>query len=214
MAAVKSPRPYRSRLRAEQAAQTRLRILEAAGELFAEGGYAATTIDAIAARASVAVDTVYAVFGTKKALLSALIDHLVTGSIEGSDVLAGDGPRALQAMTDREQMIAAFAADIAARIERVRPIDDVMRGAGAIDPDIAELRTRMQENRFNKLRYVVELLAARGPLRADVDVDEAAAIVWTLTSPDVNRLLRDDRGWSTQRYEQWLSTNLLRVLIP
>ena len=198
----------------EQAAQTRLRILEAAGELFAEGGYAATTIDAIAARASVAVDTVYAVFGTKKALLSALIDHLVTGSIEGSDVLAGDGPRALQAMTDREQMIAAFAADIAARIERVRPIDDVMRGAGAIDPDIAELRTRMQENRFNKLRYVVELLAARGPLRADVNVGEAAAIVWTLTSPEVNRLLRDDRGWSTQRYEQWLSTTLLRVLIP
>ena len=214
MASVKSRRPYRSRLRAEQAAQTRLRILEAAGELFAEGGYAATTIDAIAARASVAVDTVYAVFGTKRAVLSALIDHRVTGSIEGSDVLAGDGPRALQTLTDREQMIAAFAADIAARIERVRPIDDVMRGAAAIDPDIAELRARMQENRFNKLRYVVELLAARGPLRDDVDVDEAAAIVWTLTSPEVNRLLRDDRGWSTQRYEQWLSTTLLRVLIP
>jgi AcrR family transcriptional regulator len=214
VASVKSRRPYRSRLRAEQAAQTRLRILEAAGELFGEGGYAATTIDAIAARASVAVDTVYAIFGNKKALLSALIDHRVTGNIEGSDVLAGEGPRALQTLTDREQMIAAFAADIAARIERVRPIDDVMRGAGAIDPDIAELRARMQENRFNKLRYVVELLAARGPLRADVDVDEAAAIVWTLTSPEVNRLLRDDRGWSTQRYEQWLSTTLLRVLIP
>jgi AcrR family transcriptional regulator len=214
VASVKSRRPYRSRLRAEQAAQTRLRILEAAGELFGEGGYAATTIDAIAARASVAVDTVYAIFGNKKALLSALIDHRVTGNIEGSDVLAGEGPRALQTLTDREQMIAAFAADIAARIERVRPIDDVMRGAGAIDPDIAELRARMQENRFNKLRYVVELLAARGPLRADVDVDEAAAIVWTLTSPEVNRLLRDDRGWSTQRYEHWLSTTLLRVLIP
>jgi hypothetical protein len=51
-------------------------------------------------------------------------------------------------------------------------------------------------------------------LRDDVDVDEAAAIVWTLTSPDVNRLLRDDRGWSARRYEQWLSTTLLRVLIP
>ena len=213
MASVKSRRPYRSRLRAEQAAQTRLRILDAAGELFAEGGYAATTIDAVAARASVAVDTVYAVFGTKRALLSALIDHRVMGSAEGSDVLAGEGPRALQTMTDREEMIAAFAADIAARIERVRPIDDVMRGAAAIDPDIAELRARMQENRFNKLRYVVELLAAIGPLRGGVDVDDAAAIVWTLTSPEVNRLLRDDRGWSTQRYEQWLSTTLWRVLI-
>jgi AcrR family transcriptional regulator len=214
VASVKSRRPYRSRLRAEQAAQTRLRILEAAGELFADRGYAATTIEAVAARASVAVDTVYAIFGAKKSLLSAVIDHRVTGSTEGSDVLAGEGPHALQTMVDQGQMIAAFAPDVAARIERVRPIDDVMRGAAAIDPDIAELRARMQENRFNKLRSFVEWLAASGPLRDDVDVDEAAAIAWTLTSPEVNRLLRDDRGWSSQRYEHWLSTTLLRVLIP
>ena len=82
MAAVKSRRPYRSRLRAEQAAQTRLRILEAAGELFAERGYIATTIDAVAAEAAVSVDTVYAIFGSKKRLLSAVVDLRVTGSAE------------------------------------------------------------------------------------------------------------------------------------
>ena len=63
MASVKGRRPYRSRLRTEQAAQTRLRILEASGSLFAERGYAATTIDAVAAQAGVAADTVYAIFG-------------------------------------------------------------------------------------------------------------------------------------------------------
>ena len=214
MASVKSRRPYRSRVRAEQAAQTRLRILEASGDLFAARGYVATTIDAVAARAGVAVDTIYAIFGTKKGLLSALIDLRVTGSTEGSDVLAGEGPRALRTMSDRRQMLAGFAADIVARIERVRPIDDVMQSAAVIDPDIADLRARMQENRFGKLRMFTEWLAANGALRQHMDGDEAATIVWTLTSPEVNRLLRDVRGWSSQRYQQWLSTTLLRVLLP
>jgi AcrR family transcriptional regulator len=214
VAAVKSRRPYQSRLRAEQAAQTRLRILEASGDLFAERGYVATTIDAVAAQAGVAVDTVYATFGTKKGLLSAVIDLRVTGSADESDVLAGDGPRRIQTMTDQRQMVADFAADIVARVERVRPIDDVIRGAATIDPDIAELRGRMQENRFSKLRAFTEWLAAHGSLLDDQDADEAAAVVWTLTSPEVNRLLRDVRGWSSQRYEQWLSATLQRVLLP
>jgi AcrR family transcriptional regulator len=214
VASVKSRRPYRSRLRAEQAAQTRLRILEASGDLFAQRGYGATTIDAVAASAGVAVDTVYAIFGTKKGMLSALIDLRVTGSSEGSDVLAGEAPRALRNVSNQRQMIAGFAADIVPRIERVRPIDDVMQSAGAIDPEIAELRARMQENRFSKLRIFIEWLAANGALRRDMDVDEAAASAWTLTSPEVNRLLRDVRGWSSQRYQEWLSTTLVRLLLP
>jgi AcrR family transcriptional regulator len=214
VASVKSRRPYRSRLRAEQAAQTRLRILDASGDLFAERGYVATTIDAVAARAGVAVDTVYAIFGTKKGMLSALIDLRVTGSSEGSDVLAGEGPRALRNVSNQRQMLAGFAADIVPRIERVRPIDDVMQSAGAIDPDIAELRARMQQNRFSKLKTFIEWLATNGALRRDMDVDEAATIAWTLTSPEVNRLVRDVRGWSSQRYQEWLSATLVRLLLP
>jgi AcrR family transcriptional regulator len=214
VASVKGRRPYRSRLRAEQAGQTRLRILESAGELFAEGGYAATTINTIAARSGVAADTVYAIFGTKKGILSALIDFRVTGSPEGSDVLAGEAPRALRAVTNQRDMIAGFSADIVTRIERARPINDVIRSAAEVDPDIADLRARMQENRFSKLQTFVEWVAANGPLRDDMDADEAATIIWTLTSPDVNRLLRDVRGWSSQRYAQWLSATLLRVLLP
>ncbi len=182
--------------------------------LFAERGYAATTIDAIAASAGVAVDTVYATFGTKKGIISAVIDLRVTGSGEGSDVLVGEGPRAMRSVTDQRAMIVGFSADIAARIERVRPIDDVMRSAAEVDPDIAELRARMQENRFSKLTTFVEWVAANGPLRDDMDADEATTIVWTLTGPDVNRLLRDVRGWSSQRYVEWLTTTLLRLLLP
>jgi AcrR family transcriptional regulator len=174
----------------------------------------ATTVDAVAAHAGVAADTVYAIFGTKKALLSALIDLRVTGSSEGSDVLEGEGPRSVRAVSTQPEMIAAFAADIAPRVERVRPIDDVLRSAASVDPDIADLRARMQENRFGKLKTFVEWLAATGPLRDDIDIDEATATVWTLTSPEVNRMLRDVRGWSAPRYEEWLATTLRRALLP
>jgi AcrR family transcriptional regulator len=214
VARVKSPRPYKSLVRAEQAAQTRRRILKAAGELFAERGYVATTIGALAAQAGVAVDTVYAVFGTKRAVLSALVDLRVTGSRDESDVLATDGPRDVQSLTDQRQMVAGFATDIVERVERVRPVDDVMRSAAAIDPEVAELRARMQENRLEKLTTFTEWLAASGPLRDGMHVDEAATIIWTLTSPEVNRMLRDVRGWSVPRYEQWLSETLTRLLLP
>jgi AcrR family transcriptional regulator len=213
VASVKGRRPYRSRLRAEQASQTRLRILESAAELFAQSGYVATTIDAVATRSGVAVDTVYATFGNKKSLLSALIDLRVTGVPEGSDVLAGDAPRALSTMSNQRQMIASFSADIAPRVERVRPIDDIIRSAAAADPEISDLRSRMQENRFNKLRVFIEWVAANGALRDGMDGDEATTIVWTLTSPEVNRMLRDVRGWTYERYAEWLSTILVRLLL-
>jgi AcrR family transcriptional regulator len=213
VASVKGRRPYRSRLRAEQASQTRLRILESAAELFAQSGYVATTIDAVATRSGVAVDTVYATFGNKKSLLSALIDLRVTGASVGSDVLAGDAPRALSTMSNQRQMIASFSADIAPRVERVRPIDDIIRSAAAADPEISDLRSRMQENRFNKLRVFIEWVAANGALRDGMDGDEATTIVWTLTSPEVNRMLRDVRGWTYERYAEWLSTILVRLLL-
>jgi len=60
------------------------------------GGYVAVTIDAVAEKAGVAADTVYAIFGNKRGVLSALVDLRVTGSAEESDVLAGDAPRALR----------------------------------------------------------------------------------------------------------------------
>ena len=80
---------------------------------------------------------------------------------KGSDVLAGEVPQAVRALTDQRQMVAGFAADIAGASKRVRPIDDVMRSAAAIDPDIAELRARMQENRFSKLKVFVGVARSR-----------------------------------------------------
>ena len=70
MAVVKTRRRYSSDLRREQARHTRERILDAAQRCFTERGYAAATVEAIALEAGVAVDTVYATFGTKRSVLT------------------------------------------------------------------------------------------------------------------------------------------------
>ena len=75
-------RSYSSPKRQAQARETRRTILGAAHELFVAAGYAATTIQAIADEADVAVQTVYAVFGTKRELLRQLIEDTIKGDDE------------------------------------------------------------------------------------------------------------------------------------
>src|SRR5215469_6730517 len=89
-------RPYRSPLREQRAADTRRRIANAALELFTEHGFGAT-VTAIAERAGVAPQTVYATFGTKGAILLALLAQME----ENADapgwrdrIAAEDDPRA------------------------------------------------------------------------------------------------------------------------
>ena len=108
---VAKRQPYRSALRAAQARQTRLRILDAASGLFAERGYVAATMDAIAAAAGVAVDTVYAAFGAKRGLLSALIDQGVIGPDATGPVLEQEAPQAVFRERDARRQVAMFAAE-------------------------------------------------------------------------------------------------------
>ena len=75
-------RSYSSAKRQAQAQETRRSILDGALELFLAGGYTATTIQAIAARAGVALPTVYAVFGSKRELLRQLLENSITGDDE------------------------------------------------------------------------------------------------------------------------------------
>jgi AcrR family transcriptional regulator len=210
---VKAKRPYDSTLRKQQASQTRMKILDAAQLLFAQRGYAASTVEAIASGAGVAVDTVYAIFGSKREVLRALLDVRVGGDDGPTEVLDRPGPQAVRADRNQARQLAAFADDVSQRIERVRPVDDIIRGAAAVDADVAALRTRVQESRHESMSEFVSWVAANGPLRAGLTQEDAATIVWTLTSPEVNSLLRVVRGWSRERYREWLRDSLTRILL-
>jgi AcrR family transcriptional regulator len=199
MSSVKPRRAYTSALRQEQARQTRLRILEAAERCFGSRGYAGATMEIVAAEARVAVDTVFAAFGNKRGVLQALMDLRAGGDQQPVDMLSRPGPQAVRRETDQLAQIALFAADIAANIERTRP---------------AELRGRFQEQRYRNQQAVAGWVAANGPLREGITLDDAAAIIWTLTSPEVHRLLRTERRWPPERFTKWLADTLSLTLLP
>ena len=213
MGKVKARRTYDSALRRQQASQTRLRILDAAERLFTERGYGATTMESIASEAGVATDTVYASFRSKAGVLHQLLDVRVGGDDAPVALLDRKGPQAVRAERNQGRQGAAFAADVAQILERARPVDDIMRGAAAIDPEIGALRARMQGFRYKNMLQFISWVAATAPLRGGIGADEAAAIVWTLASPEVHGLLRRERGWSHDRYVAWLGETLSRTLL-
>lgn len=204
-------RAYSSAVRQEQAAQTRARIVEAAAALFAEEGYGRTSIKAIAERAGVAVDTVYAVFGTKARVLTAIIDARLAPAGDAS-VLDRPEARAVRDEPDQRRQIKLFARDMAALSTRVRPVFEILRTAPAVEPELAALLEEMEGYRLRNMRAFVGWVAAHGPLRTSVD--RAAESVWVVASPEVGRMLCDSRGWTERQHAAWLEDALVRLLLP
>jgi AcrR family transcriptional regulator len=208
-------RAYRSPLRAEQARQTRRRILEAAQRLFLDLGYPATSVGAIATGAGVADDTVYSLFGSKRNLLKELMDLVVGGDDSDVRVVDRPEPQLVRRERDQRRQLAMFAAGIVDRIEAARPLDDILRSAAEVDTEVAALREDLQlRQRRSAMAVVAGWLAENGRLRDGLTVSDAADIIWTLTSPEVHRLMRDGRGWSRARFARWLEDTLVRTLLP
>ena len=204
-------RPYVSALRKEQAARTRILITEAAAQLFVSEGYARTTVRAIAERAGVAPDTVYAVFGSKVGVLTAVLNARLAPSGEAS-VMDRAESRAVHDEPDQRRQLHRFAHDMAGVSAQIRPIYEVLRTAGAAEPEVGQVFTEMERHRLAHMRQLAGWFARRGPLR--VSRDRAADILFVLASPDVARMLCDVRGWSQAQHAAWLETMLSCALLP
>ena len=210
----KTKRRYNSTRRKAQARETRLKIVEAACKLFTAYGYTGATIASIAQEAGVAPETIYAVFGNKRAILTRLIDISVGGDDEQIPLLERPGPQTVFQEFDPHQQLHLFAQDISTILERVTPIFEIMRLAAKTEPDIAELLQSLLKERLHNMEAFVQSLSKHGSLRDGLTETQAAETVWTLTSPEVFRLLIVDRGWSIGQYSQWLADALIRLLLP
>lgn len=198
-------RPYNSSVRDERAAETRRRLVEAAQLHFLEIGYASTPLATIARTASVSVDTVYKTFGSKIGLLKEVLDVTIGGDDSVIPLLERPGPQALRNETEQRVQVKMLAAAVTDQLERIRPLDDILRSAAAVDPEAAILREDIQvRQRRTAMRTIVGWIAANGPLRDGQTVTRAAQVVWTLTSPEVHILMRDTGGWSKRSYRAWL----------
>jgi AcrR family transcriptional regulator len=208
---VSVKRPYSSARRQAQARETRRSILDAALELFVANGYAATSIQAIAERAAVAVQTVYAVFGTKRELLRQLIESTITGDDEPLPITERPEAHSVAAEPDPRRRAELDAALSRAITVRVAPIVRVAEEAAASDPELAAMMKAVKAARQHEVIASAKMLAGPDGLR--VSQDEAAATLYVLYSPHVASMLMGDYGWSPQRYENWLARMILQTVI-
>jgi len=187
---------------------------EAALRLFREQGYAATPMQAIADEAGVAVQTLYFTFGTKRALLSEILDIAIAGDEEPVATL--DRPH-IQALLDDPDPVAQLRGQ--ARVtrtvyERLAPALEVVRGAATADPDLAALWERSIQQRATVMERFIAALAAKTALRDGMDQATAVDIALALQSPELIMFLTGQRGWSQEKYEQWLANALISELLP
>ena len=200
-------RPYKSLVRQRQAGDTRRRIVEATRELLEREGYAGMTIEAIAERAEVSAQSVYAIFKSKTGILIALLDQSMFGP-DYDEVL-----RQAQSARDPRSRL-RLAAGVARQIRSAQSAAfDLMRGAGVVAPELATLGQQRERLRYEKEKSVITFLRNSGRLRADLSPKTARDIFWMLTGGDVYRMLVRERGWSPQQYQNWLADALVHSLL-
>lgn len=168
-------------------------------------------MQAIAEEAGVAVQTVYAVFGTKRELLRQLIESSVTGDDEPQPITERAEAQAVAAEPDprrRAELDAALSRSIT---ERVAPIVRVIGEAAASDPELAAVMEAVKAARREEMIASARIIAGPDGLR--VDDEEAAATLYVLYSPQVADMLMRDYGWTPERYEAWLARMILDAVI-
>lgn len=213
---MSGPRPkrrYHSPQRQEQAELTRRKLLEAARRLFAAHGYAATTLPAIAREAGVSAPTVTAVFGTKIALLEALIKLVVRGDVASAPLAERPWWQEMLAEPDPRRQLRLHATNTRQIHERSADVFEIVRGAATADPEIAALLRQRGARRLQDTRAMAESLARKQALGPGLTIEQATDLLWALSAPELYRLLVAERGWSPERYEQWLAAALIYSLL-
>jgi AcrR family transcriptional regulator len=196
-------RAYMSQVRAQNAQRTRRRIIAAATRLFAERGYAATSIADIAAEAGVVSRTVYLDFSTKRALLDAAIGVALGGDDVPMMVRDRDWFRQIVEAPAGE-ILAVFAKFAAALHLRSAALLEAGEAAAAADPELIKARDRGRKSRRANMRRVATAISAK----TDADVDYVTDLLYTLESSAVYALFVFQCGWSPERYERWLKETL------
>jgi AcrR family transcriptional regulator len=202
---VKPRRKYNRTGRAQAAGATRDALGTAARRLFRERGFAGTTIEAIAAEAGYAPQTVYFHFGTKAAILRHLVEQAK------SELVIPLYQRSLVAEDPRKQLalavqIGRFGAEAGWDLVEVL-------GSARDEPEFQELVRGLEGEKQWGIGNLVASLANRGHLRHGLSEGQAVDLLMVLTSGEVFRMLVIQRGWSPNDYEAWLVAALQRELL-
>jgi AcrR family transcriptional regulator len=210
--AVKGPRPDGAASQA-RTRRTRTAVVEAARTLFLERGFAATTIEAISDRSDTPQATVYRLFSSKFGILKAVLDVSIAGDDLAVPMVDRPKVRALLDDTDPVRQLTGFAALLRELLTRTAPVHRLLADAAKSDADAASLLAALAHQRHEGQRRVARSLAGSGALKPGLRERDAGDIIHALASPEVYGLLVFDRGWSGERYEQWVKATLVDQLL-
>jgi Bacterial regulatory proteins, tetR family. len=182
-------------------------------DLFIGQGYAATTLEQVATRAEVAVQTVYFHFGNKRTVLSAAIDVLVVGDDDPMAMIDRPQARAALAATDPAQAIGTWVGNAQTIFERVAPLLGILRDAVGADPDLAQEWQINRKQRLADHRTFATHLATIGALAPGMSTTRATDIIYALLAPEMYALLTSERAWSPGEWSAWATAMLTRALL-
>jgi len=187
-------------------------VIDAARTLFLERGYAAATIEAISERSDVPPATVYRLFASKLGILRALLDTSIAGDDQPVTVQERSDVAALLTEPDASTLLTGLAAFTTAINRRTNDVYRVLTSAAASDPAAAALLDEIRYQRDQGQGRIAHSLARARALQPGLRERDAADLIHALMSPEVYGLLVSDRGWTSERYQQWLATTLIQQL--
>ena len=209
---VNSHRRYDATRRRDRANRARAEVIDAGARLFLAGGFAATTVTAIAQEARVSEETVYKSFGGKAGLVRAIWAR----ALEGDGSVPAEQRSDLMRATERDphEVIRRWGEFIIEVAPRVVPILLLIKTAASSDPQIAELAAEVDEQRLERMKRNARTLRDRRHLRSGMTLGEARDILWTYSSPELFELLVGRRGWSVERFGGFVADQLISALLP
>lgn len=210
MAEVK--RTYDTTLRDRHAAITRTAVLDAASQMFLADGYASTSIKKVAEVAGVSEKTVYNNFTDKPTLLFEVGNRVLSSTHPSDGATEPDLASRLEPETDPLQRVKVISAWSRMLWEQgMLQFESMLFDAAATDPRIAEVAENAMQQKYEDTRRDFLLVfpdyADRG------DLDDAVDLTFAITTAAFTRTLIQDRGWSWDKYEQWLATMLTRLFL-
>jgi AcrR family transcriptional regulator len=210
-------RRYSSPLRADQARLTSKAVIDAAVALFSEKGYAAVSLDAIAEAAGVSRATVFTSVGGKPEVLRAAFRAAFGRAAGGEDVAMPfvDRPRSVEVRSrpTAAGYLAGYAALCTSLHSHMARVYEAIREGARGDAEVNALWVEVNEERRRGAATIVADVKSRTRLRAGLDEDDAADIVWVLNDPGSFHMLVHGRGWTEQKFEKWLARALEHELV-
>jgi AcrR family transcriptional regulator len=204
-------RAYDSSRRRAQAKETRAAVVRAARDLFIEQGYGRTTIADIAEHAGVSVETIYSAFGNKATLLHQAWDITVGGDDE--EVVFHERPEvmAIRGEPDLARRFLLHATFSTQTAQRIAPFQLMVQSAAGTEPAAAEMLDEMGRQRLAGMTVMAGEAAKTGQLA--VTEDECRDVVWTMTDGTLWHRLVNERGWSNERFAEWLGRTWVDQLV-